>query len=339
MDKLWERSIWIRMTTQEYLTKDLNLSDAQFEAIMKLADVCGMKAMLEGGMASCFLNRKKKIEENNAKKEAEQKAAEEQRKLAMNTKVPVGHSDDFDSADDTDMLADVSDIMNADAQGDMGLMHSEDSDDNTELSIDQVTKGDIKNKSIDRETDIGVGDENADLLYLTARIGNMAHLDDNSIRKLMKTVSEQANQIDVSRDRISDNQLNDIIGTDISKSNTITGDVLTPLIEKIYGLNNYNSAVQLTNELDNYIHRNPNGQYTPILQAARKDPTTDSIKQRMSGSTANSDEWDKIVQMFNTASTSDPWNGSVSSQTGLSRDRMKQLKANAIKKLREMHKI
>lgn len=52
------------MTLVDYITKDLGLSAAQYEAIDKLADVCGMKAMFESGqidlsaLASAFGNIK-----------------------------------------------------------------------------------------------------------------------------------------------------------------------------------------------------------------------------------------------------------------------------------------
>ena len=40
------------MTPIEYITKNLNLSNAQFEAITKLADTCGMKSLFEGFIPS-----------------------------------------------------------------------------------------------------------------------------------------------------------------------------------------------------------------------------------------------------------------------------------------------
>lgn len=46
-DKLCGKFIGDNMTTLEYLTNGLDLSTAQCEAIMKLADVCGMKSLLE----------------------------------------------------------------------------------------------------------------------------------------------------------------------------------------------------------------------------------------------------------------------------------------------------
>lgn len=48
LDKLCGKFIGDYMTTLEYLTNGLDLSTAQYEAIMKLADVCGMKSLLEG---------------------------------------------------------------------------------------------------------------------------------------------------------------------------------------------------------------------------------------------------------------------------------------------------
>jgi len=47
LDKLCGKFIGDYMTTLEYLTNGLDLSTAQYEAIMKLADVCGMKSLLE----------------------------------------------------------------------------------------------------------------------------------------------------------------------------------------------------------------------------------------------------------------------------------------------------
>ena len=96
------------MTIVDYITKDLGLSAAQYEAIDKLADVCGMKAMFESGqidlsaLASAFGNIK----------------AEPKKKVK-----PYGsYGENVDSADDhEDDEVDLSDMMSVSSIEDGGF--------------------------------------------------------------------------------------------------------------------------------------------------------------------------------------------------------------------------
>lgn len=80
------------MTPIEYITKNLNLSNAQFEAITKLADTCGMKSLFEGFIPSAddddeiveIVDKskqagdlRKQYEKNLAEKRAKEKAERE----------------------------------------------------------------------------------------------------------------------------------------------------------------------------------------------------------------------------------------------------------------------
>ena len=97
------------MTTLEYITKDINLSHEQFEAIGKLAEICGMTSMFEAPM-----NLREIQKAMQAKKAAEEA---ERAKLDVKTSARPAHVPSFSDDDDTVFGTDEMFGMNTDLSG------------------------------------------------------------------------------------------------------------------------------------------------------------------------------------------------------------------------------
>mgnify|MGYP006958158529 CR=1 FL=1 len=172
------------MTIVDYITKDLGLSAAQYEAIDKLADVCGMKAMFESGqidlsaLASAFGNikaePKKKVESYGSYSAAESDAADD-------------HEDDE---------VDLSDMMSVSSIEDGGFNEDGDPAGVTTLKhfdknyIDKVRSDDaISQQSTD--ADESTDDmERFGVSNIITKIGELAGVPVETVREIANSAAE-----------------------------------------------------------------------------------------------------------------------------------------------------
>lgn len=172
------------MTIVDYITKDLGLSAAQYEAIDKLADVCGMKAMFESGqidlsaLASAFGNIK----------------AEPKKKVT-----PYGsYGANDDSADDhEDDEVDLTDMMSVSSIEDGGFNEDGDPAGVTTLKhfdknyIDKVRNDDdaMRQQSTDADESTDAL-EKVDVSTIITKIGELAGVPVETVREIANSAAE-----------------------------------------------------------------------------------------------------------------------------------------------------
>ncbi len=172
------------MTIVDYITKDLGLSAAQYEAIDKLADVCGMKAMFESGqidlsaLASAFGNIK----------------AEPKKKVKSYGSYSAAESDAADDHEDDEV--DLSDMMSVSSIEDGGFNEDGDPAGVTTLKhfdknyIDKVRSDDAmrqQSTDADESTD---AKEKVDVSTIITKIGELAGVPVETVRKIANSAAE-----------------------------------------------------------------------------------------------------------------------------------------------------
>jgi hypothetical protein len=171
------------MTIVDYITKDLGLSEAQYEAIDKLADVCGMKAMFESGqidlsaLASAFGNIK----------------AEPKKKVKAYGS--YGANDDADN-DHEDDEVDLTDMMSVSSIEDGGFNEDGDPAGVTTLKhfdknyIDKVRSDDAMSQQstdADESTDAM---EKVDVSTIITKLGELAGVPVETVREIANSAAE-----------------------------------------------------------------------------------------------------------------------------------------------------
>lgn len=172
------------MTIVDYITKDLGLSAAQYEAIDKLADVCGMKAMFESGqidlsaLASAFGNIK----------------AEPKKKVKAYGSYSAAESDAADDHEDDEV--DLSDMMSVSSIEDGGFNEDGDPAGVTTLKhfdknyIDKVRSDDAmlqQSTDADESTDAL---EKVDVSTIITKIGELAGVPVETVREIANAAAE-----------------------------------------------------------------------------------------------------------------------------------------------------
>ena len=171
------------MTLVDYITKDLGLSAAQYEAIDKLADVCGMKAMFESGqidlsaLASAF---------GNIKAEP---------KKTVNPYGSYSAKDAEESDDHEDDEVDLADMMSVSSIEDGGFNEDGDPAGVTTLKhidkkyIDKVRNNDaMRQQSTD--ADESTGDmERFGVSNIITKIGELAGLPVKTVREIANSAA------------------------------------------------------------------------------------------------------------------------------------------------------
>ena len=172
------------MTIVDYITKDLGLSAAQYEAIDKLADVCGMKAMFESGqidlsaLASAFGNIK----------------AEPKKKVKAYGSYSAAESDAADDHEDDEV--DLSDMMSVSSIDDGGFNEDGDPAGVTTLKhfdknyIDKVRSDDAMSQQstdADESTDAL---EKVDVSTIITKIGELAGVPVETVREIANAAAE-----------------------------------------------------------------------------------------------------------------------------------------------------
>ena len=172
------------MTLVDYITKDLGLSAAQYEAIDKLADVCGMKAMFESGqidlsaLASAFGNIK----------------AEPKKKVKAYGSYSAAESDAADDHEDDEV--DLSDMMSVSSIEDGGFNEDGDPAGVTTLKhfdknyIDKVRSDDAmlqQSTDADESTDAL---EKVDVSTIITKIGELAGVPVETVREIANAAAE-----------------------------------------------------------------------------------------------------------------------------------------------------
>jgi hypothetical protein len=172
------------MTIVDYITKDLGLSAAQYEAIDKLADVCGMKAMFESGqidlsaLASAFGNIK----------------AEPKKKVKSYGSFSAADSEAADDHEDDEV--DLSDMMSVSSIDDGGFNEDGDPAGVTTLKhfdknyIDKVRSDDAMSQQstdADESTDAL---EKVDVSTIITKIGELAGVPVETVREIANAAAE-----------------------------------------------------------------------------------------------------------------------------------------------------
>ena len=172
------------MTIVDYITKDLGLSAAQYEAIDKLADVCGMKAMFESGqidlsaLASAFGNIK----------------AEPKKKVKSYGSYSAAESDAADDHEDDEV--DLSDMMSVSSIEDGGFNEDGDPAGVTTLKhfdknyIDKVRSDDAMSQQstdADESTDAL---EKVDVSTIITKIGELAGVPVETVREIANSAAK-----------------------------------------------------------------------------------------------------------------------------------------------------
>jgi len=172
------------MTLVDYITKDLGLSAAQYEAIDKLADVCGMKAMFESGqidlsaLASAFDNIK----------------AEPKKKVKTHGSYSAKDSDAADDHEDDEV--DLFDMMSVSSIEDGGVNEDGDPAGVTTLKhidrqyIDKVRNDDaMRQQSTDADESTDVM-EKVDVSTIITKIGKLAGVPVEIVREIANSAAE-----------------------------------------------------------------------------------------------------------------------------------------------------
>jgi hypothetical protein len=172
------------MTIVDYITKDLGLSAAQYEAIDKLADVCGMKAMFESGqidlsaLASAFGNIK----------------AEPKKKVKSYGSFSAADSEAADDHEDDEV--DLSDMMSVSSIEDGGFNEDGDPAGVTTLKhfdknyIDKVRSDDAMSQQstdADESTDAM---EKVDVSTIITKLGELAGVPVETVREIANSAAK-----------------------------------------------------------------------------------------------------------------------------------------------------
>lgn len=333
------------MTVFEYLTKNLNMSEAQCEAIMQLADVCGMKPMFEAGLGA--LQRLKQNREALAAKKAEEAAqataaADDPDKLdlsnvsadfdkedVMRTSTEDRANDDDGSLYDADERVDLSDLFdshsdwssNRSQHGTTGVFNTgwQNGDEGDEgFNSDQ---GDVTREEKKRsETKEDVNDNKfaeSNIMQFVISLGQLASLKKPDTIKLATACAEQ---VDANNNASGVGGRSDA-GTEIGEVVSEFGGIQTTqfdslceqlrsLIERIYSTPNLAKRTKLTNLIEDYVVENSASPFASVLANAKRDPMeTSSVKNDAASlsDAENKAAWDRIVKSYQEDNSNAPF--------------------------------
>lgn len=331
------------MTVFEYLTKDLDMSEAQCEAIMQLADVCGMKPMFEAGIGA--LQRLKQNREALAAKKAEEAAkatadnpdkldlsnvsADFDKEDVMRTSTEDRANDDYGSLYDSDERVDLSDLFDSHSDwssagskhGTTGVFNTgwQNGDEGNEgFNSDQ---GDVTREEKKRsETKEDVNDNKfaeSNILQFVISLGQLASLKKPDTIKLATACAEQVD---------ANNNANGVggrsdAGTEIGEVVSEFGGIQTTqfdslceklrsLIERIYSTPNLAKRTKLTNLIEDYVVENSTSPFASVLASAKRDPMeTSSVKNDAASlsDAENKAAWDRIVKSYQEDNSNAPF--------------------------------
>lgn len=254
------------MTNYDYLVKELNLSEPQMEAVVKLASICGMQTLMEAFKCKTTIKnnsgkpttaeeyriaeKAKELAKAEEKKRAEAREAEEKIRLA-NLEKSKKYWDKINARDE---VAELTDVLNDDSNKSASRVASTDSDNNEEFDYDSSvaipsTVGEIKDfKSTEDDyvsvldddddgTDTVVSNKDRGIMQLVIDIGKMSPM--SNLDDVKALAVDIANSGDKILDKTTSTELLKIIrDANNSIQLSIEPEDLTPIYKQIQSFRN-----------------------------------------------------------------------------------------------------
>lgn len=300
------------MTVFEYLTKDLDMSEAQCEAIMQLADACGMKPMFEAGLGA-LQRLKQKRQELATKKTEKQNARADFAKDDTLRQFDHDEESDDGSLFDTDERVNLSELFDSHADEQYrqsngitgsfssGWQFGDEGDEGFNNVQSDVTYRDKKRA----EEKTAVSDRKfvaSSIMQFIIALGKLAALNKNDTIKLAADCVEQLDQPnkDNTTGRTDLGQIDELDEVQSGQFDSLC-EKIRSIIDRIYSTPNLDKRTTLTNLIEDYVVENPDSPFTTVLAAAKRDPlemssVTNDAKSLSSDE--NQEIWDKIINAY-----------------------------------------
>lgn len=254
------------MTNYDYLVKELNLSEPQMEAVVKLASICGMQTLMEAFKCKTTIKnnsgkpttaeedriaaKAKALAAADERKRAEAKEAEEKIRLA-NLEKSKKYWDKINARDE---VAELTDVLNDDSNKSATRVASSDSDDNEEFDYDSSvaipsTVGEIKDFKSNEDdyvsvldddddgTDTAVSKKDRGIMQLVIDIGKMSPM--SNLDDVKALAVDIANSGDKILDKTTSAELLKIIrDANNSIQLSLEPEDLTPIYKQIQAFRN-----------------------------------------------------------------------------------------------------